>query len=130
MLLNDLMELGRLARLGEGEQLNSADAYLPIDYLAELQAGLFAELKQDAPLIDPLRRDLQRIYVDTLQGYVDSDYSGDLRGAARWNLQKLLRELNAAEANSGNTPTRAHLADLSNQIETILEGVAGGGNGE
>ena len=130
MLLSDLMEPGRLARLGEGEQLNSADAYLPIDYLAELQAGLFAELKQDAPLIDPLRRDLQRIYVDTLQGYVDSDYSGDLRGAARWNLQKLQRDLNAAEANSGNTTTRAHLADLSDQIETILEGAAGGGNDE
>ena len=61
----------------------------------------------------------------TLQRYVDSDYSGDLRGAARWNLQKLLRDLNAAEANSGNTTTRAHLADLSNQIETILEGAAG-----
>ena len=65
-----------------------------------------------------------------MQWYVDSGYGGDLGSAARWNLQKLLRDLNAAEANSGNTTTRAHLADLSDQIETILEGAAGGGNDE
>ena len=130
LLLGELMEPSRLERLVVGEQLNSADAYLLIDYLADLQVGIFSELKQEAPVIDPIRRDLQRTYVDTLQGFVDSDYSGDLRGAARWNLQKLQRDLDAAEANSGNTPTRAHLADLSDQIETILEGAGRGGDGE
>ena len=74
-LLNELMDSDRLGRLDEGEMLNSADAYLPIDYLAELQAGLFAELKQDVPLIDPLRRDLQRTYVDTCLLYTSSSMS-------------------------------------------------------
>jgi hypothetical protein len=119
-LLLDLLNFGRLARLAEAEQLDGADAYLPIDYLAELQAGLFAELAQDAPQIDPLRRALQHTYVRELLFYASPEFSGDLRSAARWTLAQLLPELQEAEARSGNVATRAHLADLIRVIEVTL----------
>jgi hypothetical protein len=53
---------------------------------------------------------------------MDAGWIGDVRAAARWNLQKLAEAIQAAEAKSGDTTTAAHLADLHNQIEVILEG--------
>ncbi|MFZ2359840.1 MAG: zinc-dependent metalloprotease [Anaerolineae bacterium] len=120
-LLEDLLDSDRLARLAETEPLDSANAYLPAEYLAELQAGLFAELQEDVVLIDPLRRDLQRSYVATLRGYAADDSAGELRAVARYAMQQVLPELQAAEVKGGNVVTRAHLADLSHQIESFLK---------
>jgi hypothetical protein len=120
-LLRELLDMDRLARMAEVEQLDSASVYQPIEYLADLRAGLFDELQRDAPVIEPLRRDLQRYFVDTLLAYADDEYAGDLRSAARWNLSQLLPELQDAEARSGNTTAAAHLADLSYKIAADLE---------
>ena len=119
-LLQEVLGLSRLMRLAEAEQLDGARAYLPIDYLADVQAGLFAELQQDAPLIDPLRRTLQRDYVDTLLLYMDYDFAGELRSVARWNLTQLLSELQAAAGRSSGV-TAAHLNDLAYRIALALE---------
>jgi hypothetical protein len=120
-LLYGLIEPTRLQQLVEGEQLGT-DPYLLVDYLAAVQEGLFAELKAEAPQIDPMRRTLQRSYLDILEEQMNSGWTGDVRAAARWNLQKLAEAIQAAEAKSGDTTTAAHLADLHNQIEVILEG--------
>jgi len=120
-LLFELLAPDRLQRLVEGEQLGT-DAYLLVDYLAAVQDGLFAELKAEAPQIDPMRRTLQRSYLDILEQQMDAGWTGDVRAAARWNLQKLAEAIKAVEAKSSDTTTAAHLADLRNQIEVILEG--------
>ncbi len=121
-LLYQLLAQSRLMSLATAVHLDSADAYQPVDYLSDLQAGLFAELQQEIVVIDPLRRDLQRSYVTTLQMHAgEDDFAGDLRGVARHAMQKLLPELKAAELNSGDLATSAHLADLSSQIERFLK---------
>lgn len=120
LLLFELLDLGRLVRLAETEQLDGARAYLPTDYLADVQTGLFAELQQDAPLIDPLRRTLQRSYVDTLLLYLGYDFAGELRSVARWNLTQLLPELQTAASRSSGV-TAAHLNDLAYRIALDLE---------
>jgi hypothetical protein len=120
-LLYELLAPHRLLRLVEAEQLGT-DPYLLVDYLAAVQEGLFAELKAEAPQIDPMRRTLQRSYLDILEEQMDAGWTGDVRAAARWNLQTLAEAIQAAEAKSGDTTTAAHLADLHNQIEVILEG--------
>ncbi len=120
-LLIDLLDFDRLLRMAEVEQVDHAGAYLPIEYLADVRLGLFEELQQDAPVIEPLRRDLQRLFVDTLLMVAGDDYAGDLRSAARWNLRQLLPDLQDAEARSGNASAAAHLADLSHKIAADLE---------
>ena len=120
-LLYGLLSPDRLQRLVEGEQLGT-DAYLLVDYLAAVQAGLFAELEAAAPQIDAMRRALQRNYLNLLETQMNDGWTGDVRAAARWNLQRLAEAIQAAEAKSSNTTTAAHLADLQNQIEVILEG--------
>lgn len=119
-LLLDLLDSSRLGRLAEAEQLDGAGAYLPIDYLAELQAGLFAELAQAAPQIDPLRRTLQHTYAEVLLFYAGPEFSGDLRSATRWSLAQLLPELQDAAGRSSHVATQAHLADLTRVIEAAL----------
>lgn len=144
-LLAELLDFARLARLVEAEQLDGASAYLPMDYLGQVQAGLFSELEQDAPQIDPLRRNLQRAFVRTLAVYanpnisnhdkrwagyapsLDAQYANrpdlrsDLEGAARWTLAQMLPGLEEAAARSGNAATAAHLADLGYTIQRALE---------
>ncbi len=120
-LLYELLSPDRLLRLVEGEQLG-ADAYLLVDYLAEVQDGLFMELNAEAPQVDPMRRALQRSYLDVLEAQMNEGWTGDVRAAARWNLQTLAEAIDAAAAKSSDTMTAAHLADLQNQIETILAG--------
>jgi hypothetical protein len=119
LLLADLLEMSRLERLAETEQ--SDTPYLPAEYLADVQTGLFAELQEDAVQVDPLRRGLQRSYVAILQSHIDSDYAVNLRGGARYALQQLLPELRDATARSASVATGAHLADLITEIETILK---------
>lgn len=144
-LLADLLEFSRLARLVEAEQLDGANAYQPTDYLNDVRAGLFSELEEETPQIDPLRRNLQRAFVRTLAvyanpnisnndkfwaGYVPSldaqyanrpDLRSDLEGAARWTLAQMLPALEEAATRSGNSATAAHLADLSYTIQQALE---------
>jgi hypothetical protein len=119
LLLADLLAIGRLKRLAETEL--SDTPYLPAEYLAEIQAGLFAEQQEDVVLVDPLRRNLQRSYVATLQSHAENRYAGDLRSVARYALQQLLPELQGAAARGANVATSAHLSGLMAEIETFLK---------
>ena len=67
LLLQSLLGAGRLARLADAELLNPDKAYTAVELVEDLQDGLFVELKTDAPKIDPLRRQLQRAYLDILK---------------------------------------------------------------
>ena len=66
---SNLELLRRLIDPGVFERMTEAlggDSYLPTDLLADLNEGLFAELNDAAPLVDPYRRELQRNYVSVL----------------------------------------------------------------
>ena len=110
----------RLARLAEAEQLDSASAYLPVEYLADVQAGLFAELQQDAARSTRCAA-ICSVFCGYSAEHTADDYAGDLRGAARWALEQLLPELQDAEARSGNATTAAHLADPSHRIVSFMK---------
>ncbi|MBB6099153.1 hypothetical protein HNR42_002589 [Deinobacterium chartae] len=128
-------QLSDAALLGE-------NAWSLSDYLTELQSGLFEELGQPSVRIDPLRRDLQRLYLATLQDQLaaynepvpdsvvrrvqaqtgmsaavirlslSSGQGTDLRAAVRVALGQLGPRLEQAVANSADSTTRAHLEDL------------------
>ena len=126
--------------LSEQVILDPERAYPLVDYVGDIQAGIFEELTDSTPRVDSLRRDLQRHYLATLtrrliaihggadvsQGTPqDNFFSGretDLRGAVRFNLVKLAATVEAATPNATDAATQAHLADLLAQIEGILNG--------
>jgi hypothetical protein len=140
-LLTSLLSPSRLARLFDGEVLAGDKAYTPVELVDDLQAGIFSELKDGTPKIDPIRRQLQRSYIDILKnefhppsvdaggpilpgrrgGFGEAPpRTSELRGVARVALAKLEKELATAKGKAKDTATVAHLGDLQAEIKAIL----------
>jgi hypothetical protein len=141
-LLSSLLSATRMSRLFDAEVLLGDKAYTPVELVDDLQAGLFSELKGDAPKIDPIRRAVQRSYVDILRNEFNppapvNDIAlpgrtrlpagldigprvSELRAVARASLTKLEKDLGTAKAKAKDPATAAHLADLQSEIKTIL----------
>ena len=142
-LLRTLLSQERMTRLFDAELLLGAKAYTPAELLRDLQQGLFQELNSSEPKIDPVRRQLQRTYVDLLavafrpSPTPEEDLSlsiprrarpidtpvriNELRAVARVALQHLLQDLAAAKAKVKDPLTLAHLVDLQATIQAILD---------
>ncbi len=140
-LLASLLANSRMARLFDAEVLMGDKAYTPVELVDDLQTGLFAELKNAEPKIDPLRRQLQRAYIDILQsefsppasdagatnspprrgGIGDSGpRTSELRAVARQALAKLAKDMGTAKGKAKDVATIAHLEDLVAEITAIL----------
>jgi hypothetical protein len=133
LLLASLLSANRLARLADAELLSPEKAYTAVELVGDLQDGLFSELKAGAPKIDPLRRQLQRAYLDILKAEfqppaptestssaVEPPPSSELRAVARITLADLETKLAAARNKAPDLTTRAHIDDLRSEIGTIL----------
>jgi hypothetical protein len=141
-LLSSLLSPGRMSRLFDGEILLGDKAYTPIELVDDLQAGLFSELKSDSPKFDPVRRALQRVFVDILKNEIVSTQTpsassqlprnqfpalsellapraNELRAVARVALGKLDKELGAAKGKTKDSATVAHILDLQSEIKSI-----------
>lgn len=141
-LLASLLSASRLARLFDAEVLGGDKAYTPVELVNDLQAGIFSELKDAEPKVDPIRRQLQRSYIDLLKNEFNPpnvDAGGpilpgrrggsfgeppartsELRGVARVALAKLEKEIGTAKEKAKDTATVAHLGDLAAEIKKIL----------
>ena len=123
-----LLDARRLARLADAELLAPDKAYTAVELVADLQDGIFSELKAPDPKIDPLRRQLQRTYLDVLKAEFQPPASGlggarpssELRAVARLSLGQLATQLGTAKAKAKDPVTLAHLDDLSSEIGAIL----------
>src|SRR5262249_46551712 len=131
LLLTSLLGASRLARLADAELLTPDKAYTAMELVSDLQDGLFAELKTDAPKIDPLRRQLQRTYLDVLKAEFQPPAPGstgppttrptsELRAVSRVALNQLATQLEAAKKKTKDPLTLAHIDDLHSEITTIL----------
>jgi hypothetical protein len=140
LMLGSLLGAARLNRLADAELLAPDKAYTIVELVADVQDGVFAELKAGEPKIDPLRRQLQRGYLDILKGEfappapaasptpggpVGQPAAGprpatELRGVARLSLAKLATQLEATKGKTKDAATLAHLDDLSGEIAAIL----------
>ena len=147
-LVDDLLSGMLYEVMNEHAILDPAAAYPLVEYLGDVQAGLFDELQAGAPQIDAMRRQLQRHYLAKLaeqlagfdsevapsinlitgrENYVQEFLSAqgqgtDLRAAVRYNLKILAGEIEAALPAAADITTQAHLADLLDTIDSILSG--------
>ncbi len=139
-LLSSLLASSRMGRLFDAEVLLGDKAYTPVELVDDLQTGIFSELKAAEPKIDPIRRQLQRGYVDILKNEFSSaagdagpislprrvggfSFGGgvsELRAVARVALARLEKELGAAKGKAKDVATVAHLGDLQSEIKAIL----------
>jgi hypothetical protein len=136
--LNQLLDPRRMQRISESEVFD-ADAYLLVDYMDDLAAGVFAEL-ETGTAIDAYRRNLQRAYVERLEYLMTEEppaaaggnttrvdvSQSDIRPLARAQLRQIVEDARTAGGRSTDRVTQAHLEDLAARAEAILEGGAGG----
>jgi hypothetical protein len=137
--LNNMLSLGKLARLIEYETLHGSKAYSLVDFMRELRFGLWSEL-QSGNAIDTYRRNLQKAHVERLSYLLTADsqrkspsfggYSkstavttdqSDIRSVARAELVNLRSSINTNLSNTSDRMSRYHLQDVAARITEILD---------
>lgn len=137
--LNNVMSLGKMARLIENEELNGRDAYSLIEMMRDMRNGIWSELRT-GKAIDTYRRNLQKAHIDRLEYLMNAknqgklpDFGGyrkstavntsqsDIRSIARAELNNLKRNIRAALGRTGDTMSLYHLRDVLERIDMILD---------
>ena len=134
--MQSLLSSSRIRRLMDDELLQGEKAYTVTELVADVQDGIFSEVKASSPRIDVLRRGLQRAYLDHLKSELVPSKDGggggsiffgdggggstDFRAVARVALQRLQGQVNAAVPRTKDAITIAHLQDCEREIEVML----------
>jgi hypothetical protein len=137
--LNNVLSLGKMARLIENEAMYGNEAYTLVDMMNDLRRGIWSELRTGSA-IDTYRRNLQKAYVDRLEYIMKAenqrklpDFGGYRKSTAVTTSQSDIRSIARAELNTirntalnaiGRTSDRMskyHLQDIAKRIELILE---------
>ncbi len=142
-LLESLLSGRRFHQLMDAEVTCPEQAYSAMDYLHDVQNGIWGELKEQQPAVDVCRRNLQRAYLEhmhkelnpkeataSIPGFPRSDdmsrlFSAstretDFRAVARAALHDLAGRLDAAIPRAKDPMTRVHLQDCRREVELIL----------
>ena len=135
--LNNILSLGKMARMIENEALNGNEAYKLIDTTRDLRNGVWSELRSGKK-IDTYRRNLQRAHIDRLEylmtaenqsGRTNSPYvkstavntsQSDIRAVVRAELVSLQSAIRSGLGRTGDSMSRIHLQDALKRIDAIL----------
>jgi hypothetical protein len=121
-LLSVVIDDTRCKRMSELANNSPGQAYLPVDMLSDLRAGIWTELSQDAVEINLYRRNLQRAHVEILGTHVSrTDAASDLPALARGELKALMASVKSAESKTKDKVSLLHLQDMETRIDRILE---------
>jgi hypothetical protein len=142
-LLTSLLNGRRFHQMMDAEVAAGDQAYTAMEYLGDVQDGVWSELRTSQPLVDVCRRRLQRAYLDHLKNELNpkeaagprpvfpgGDDTGrlfgatnretDFRAVARAALQDLGVRLDSAIPQTRDPMTRVHLQDCRREVELIL----------
>jgi hypothetical protein len=136
--LNNILSLGKMARMIENETANGKDAYSLLNLMDDLRNGIWSEL-QTGKAIDTYRRNLQKAHMDRLAylmtakdqkkipdsgGYRKSTAvttsQSDIRSLARAELKRIQRNARNAIAKTSDRMSRYHLEDIAQRVDHIL----------
>ena len=142
VVLNQLFNDRRMERMIEHPALarSAADAYPLAEMLADVRGGVWRELAASRVQIDPFRRELQRSWLNIsrnkfapqplqlppgappqlAQQFGPARATSDVRSLFRAELRTVLGEVRAAIPRAANRETRAHLEDIRDQIDVLL----------
>jgi len=122
-VLNSLLNNARFDRLVEQEALDGVASYKPADFLFDVRKGIWSELDAGPVKIDVYRRNLQNTYLDLLSAKLNGRpaVTDDYRALIRAELRDLNTSITAAQARATDRQTRAHLADVKDQIAKALD---------
>jgi hypothetical protein len=142
-ILSTLFNDRRMERLIEFEALPATrrDAYPLSEMLADVRKGIWSELDDGTVRIDAFRRELQRTWLTQANSKVNpapvvppagapaafaqqigpARATSDVRALFKEELRTLDADVARALGRAGDRETRAHLADVRDQIKRILD---------
>ena len=137
--LDNILSLGKIARIIENETINGKEAYALTTMMKDLRIGIWSELSRGSK-IDTYRRNLQKAHIDRLaylmtaesqtksrrsSPYVKSTplntSQSDVRSVARAELNILKRAIKAAIGRTSDSMSKYHLQDAVVRIDQILD---------
>ena len=133
--LDNILSLGKMARIIENETINGNDAYSLTAMMKDLRTGIWSELPRGSK-IDTYRRNLQKAHIDRLaylmtaenQGisrrsspYVKSTAINTSQSDIRAELNILKRAIRNAIVRTSDNMSKYHLQDTLERIDMILE---------
>ncbi len=137
--LNNILHLGKMARIIENETANGNNAYKLLDMMGDLRQGIWSETRS-GKVIDTYRRNLQKAHIDRLEYLMTaenqkklSDFGGyrkstivntsqsDIRSVARAELNNLKRDIRNGLGRISDRMSRYHLQDALERIDLILD---------
>ncbi|WFO15564.1 zinc-dependent metalloprotease [Cellulophaga baltica 4] len=137
--LDNILSLGKIARIIENETINGKEAYALTTIMKDLRTGIWSELSRGSK-IDTYRRNLQKAHIDRLaylmtaesqtksrrsSPYVKSTplntSQSDVRSVARAELNILKRAIKAAIGRTSDSMSKYHLQDAAVRIDQILD---------
>jgi Met-zincin/Domain of unknown function (DUF5117)/Domain of unknown function (DUF5118) len=140
IILNRMLTTRNLSKLIDAEAEEGSNAYAITDLLNDLKKGIWSELAGKAR-IDVYRRNLQKSYINILDGLLNPPKSGgssdiivimlgggslssvdksDIKSVARAHLSSLRNEVKAAANASTDQMSRYHLQDILIRIDNAL----------
>ena len=137
-VMNSLLQNARLERLIEQAALDGTAAYAPLQFLTDLRRGVWNGLATPARPLDPFRRNVQTVYLDTFDNRLNAGAALDpaVRALLRGELRALRAQIVAVLRSTPDRASRLHLEDARDRIDEILDpramrprGVAGGRGG-
>ncbi|HEY7234061.1 MAG TPA: zinc-dependent metalloprotease [Gemmatimonadaceae bacterium] len=140
-VLSSVVNDGRMNRLLEVEALakNGSDVYTLTDMLGDLRRGLWSEVTEASPKVDPYRRQLQNDYLALIDRKLNpppatatpqpagfafapaAPLSEDAKSELRGELVTLQSEIRRAMPRASDRETQLHLAGADHRISGILE---------
>ena len=122
-IMGQLLQAQRLDRMAEQLALDGPTvAYSPLEFLQDLRAGVWSELAKPGTAIDIYRRNVQRAYLDNMEGRLGGA-SEEVRALVKGELRALDAQLRSALASPATTDdlTRRHLQDSRDEIAAMLD---------
>lgn len=134
-LLHTMLDSSKYRALNDIEAVHPDKAYPLTEYVGDVQKRLWQEVNAPAPAIHPMRRALQREYLDILETQMmafnndsgsmeNADFlvrGTDIRAVSRASLRALLDDINNAIPKTTDAMTKAHLEDARDKIESMLK---------
>lgn len=119
--LNLLLSPDRLMRAEENEILNGTNAYNLGSIFTDVENGIFSNVKVSAT--DPIKRGLQRSYIDRLAYLMESDDDGmetsDIKAQAHGSLTRVKKQLSKVKYSDDSL--NYHRDELLSRIDDLLD---------
>jgi len=121
-VMNSLLQPDRLARLVEHGAVDGTTAYTAVQFLGDVRRGVWSELAGPGRVVDPFRRNTQRVYLDVIDNRLNGGApQPEVRALLRGELRALRAQLVAAIPAATDRASRVHLEDARDQVDEILD---------